>query len=479
MENQQKESDLEMQQMKFSEQQEIIKPPSSIDTEQRIKIKSIFYYILIVLIIIFILFVFIFIYFLFCRNRKINVAEEKKEIEANPQIKRFKEIVPSFIKSDSKGDLYLNYKNGFKEIPLKNIYYKEDESSTIKFVNREQLIGLESNSDLLGSADISIFHFHSNFNFGVKEILKQTYQSKTLIARYKLGTIYIKKENIALEQTLLDKLNMIANYPSNEDKVKELEEIFESYGFFIPLHIQIGGMLKKEIQEAEELTYYNKSISELELKVDKYANGKLNYTKNEIFKDLFSNKDVFIIGGDKFKETFEEWKETLNLQNADIIGYNNIIDVTQLLDMKLKLKIKEPLKIIREKYNKRKKYYEYLKAARNMVKTGKMRVKGNDIISHGICKIDNNLISVTSQKFDQSWALTSQTKHITISTNENIIVGWKIMTDKPVRGSWTLEDPLLKNEVNIRFVQTFFQSFRPFSKVQSFILELYVLKLPE
>ena len=385
--------------------------------------------------------------------------------DEKPGIKRFKEIVPSFLKLDSKGDLYINYKSGFNEIPLKKILYRQE----FRTIPGKLLSGLESIKEL-ATVKKPIFHSLSYFNFVGEEIINLAYESKKIIARIILGQISIKKEDITLEQSLLDNLKGIAKSPSsNEDKAKDLIKIFDSIGYFIPLQIQIGGMLKINIEEGEE-SKYKKLISEVESKKGKSIKGSSDYTN---FKDLFYNKDVIIIGGDRFKQTFEEWIETLKLENAEIIGYKDIIDVTLLLDINLKSKLKEPLKIVDEKYNKRRKYYEYLSEAKKKIKKDKWHIKENDEIIHGTCHTDDDLIILVSQQFDEDWGLFGKQKNKVLTTDEGIIVGWKFKSNKPIDGELILDDPLLKKEVAITF------NLNRLRASQSFKFELYSLKLPE
>ena len=79
---------------------------------------------------------------------------------------------------------------------------------------------------------------------------------------------------------------------------------------------------------------------------------------NNILNEFYSNSKKNIIGGDLKKDNFEDWKLSINEKNAEIINYDNIIKITDLLDEDIKIKLKIPLKIIDEKYEKRKNYYE-------------------------------------------------------------------------------------------------------------------------
>ena len=94
---------------------------------------------------------------------------------------------------------------------------------------------------------------------------------------------------------------------------------------------------------------------------------------NNILNNFYSNSEKIIIGGDLKKDNFEDWKLSINEKNAEIINYDNIIKITDLLDEDIKIKLKIPLKIIDEKYEKRKNYYETVNKLKKKKKKWKNR----------------------------------------------------------------------------------------------------------
>ena len=76
-----------------------------------------------------------------------------------------------------------------------------------------------------------------------------------------------------------------------------------------------------------------------------------NYEKDSIMNFLNSKDKTDIIGGNKYANNFEEWKSSINEDNMDIIGYENFLEITQLLDFHLKKKIKIPLYLIEKNIN--------------------------------------------------------------------------------------------------------------------------------
>ena len=68
-----------------------------------------------------------------------------------------------------------------------------------------------------------------------------------------------------------------------------------------------------------------------------------NYEKDSIMNFLSSKDKTDIIGGNKYANNFEEWKSSVNEDNMDIIGYDNFLEIAQLLDFDLKKKYKYQL----------------------------------------------------------------------------------------------------------------------------------------
>ena len=120
-------------------------------------------------------------------------------------------------------------------------------------------------------------------------------------------------------------------------------------------------MIESQFIKNSENEKYITIINET-LGINKEIDINTNYSNEikNIFNEFYSNSKKTIIGGDYTKDNFDDWKLSINENNADIINYDNIIKITDLLDEDLKKKLKEPLRIIDEKYEKRKNYYETL-----------------------------------------------------------------------------------------------------------------------
>ena len=94
------------------------------------------------------------------------------------------------------------------------------------------------------------------------------------------------KENFLLIQLFLKKFEEIANNSSSDQmKAKEIDEIFENQGYYIPLKIYIGGII---------INRYNDKNYKL-FKEDINLSG-------EDIRKIFINENTQIIGGEKVKK---------------------------------------------------------------------------------------------------------------------------------------------------------------------------------
>ena len=174
---------------------------------------------------------------------------------------------------------------------------------------------------------------------------------------------------------------------------------------------------------------------------------------NNILNEFYSNSKKIIIGGDLKKDNFEDWKLSINEKNAEIINYDNIIKITDLLDEDMKIKLKVPLKIIDEKYEKRKNFYETIKKLKQIKKSGTIKRSGNGKFELGFDSNYNNLIYSQTRiiKKDWGWNEWVVIANEDISTND-IIVGIKIIPEKNKDGKWEIkENPLLTKQMTINF----------------------------
>ena len=132
------------------------------------------------------------------------------------------------------------------------------------------------------------------------------------------------KEIFPLIHISQKKFETIANAHSTDKiKAKEIDEIFESQGYYIPLKIYIGGLFinrynKKNIRSVRDsLIKLNKNMT---LVGDQfYLKNGLDYSSGEEVNQIFIRENTKIIGGDKNEKNFEKWAKSIRIFNSHII----------------------------------------------------------------------------------------------------------------------------------------------------------------
>ena len=307
------------------------------------------------------------------------------------------------------------------------------------------------------------------------------YQLYSFVLKKEKGCIEYKIEDIKLNDTFKNGIQVLYNDISLNDKqkAKKLDELFQNYGYFIPLKIYFGGLFtitKNEIMKSANNQNLLKIINDNEF-TELELNISTNYSKNnqDILDELnsiysFSNK--FLIGGDSTKNNFNDWILSINNLNAEIISYDNIIKVTSLLDNDIKLKLDGALKIIDEKYINRSKYYNTIKKIREIKNNdGEIKKNGNEKYEIGLDDSFNKLIYVKNYTINEEWEFVVKKKAMNISSND-IIVGLKIIPNKQNNGEWILnKNPLLTNTMKIEFISDYFRRLE--YSILVYVIELY------
>jgi hypothetical protein len=314
------------------------------------------------------------------------------------------------------------------------------------------------------SLDISIFHIDANFKTYFEKIKEKEYEttSSFLIAKYNLGSLSINNDDVTLSDQMKKKINNIAeDYSLNDkEKAQELDKIFESYGYFIPLTINIGGQFiidSKDIESTQSESYLldliakiNANINYKDIDANITSNSSYNQNNMNIMKNIFNFKKTNIIGGNIYKNNFNDWLNTLTLENCEITGYANIIPITDLLDFELKRKISEPLKQIEKKYNNRKRYIEIYKDLQKKIENSGWTDEREGTDFDGIL-IEDDLIYRQNFKIEKEWS-TFYVERDFKEPFADIIVGWKIDSQKEKNGKWKLmQNPLLNNRMDAHF----------------------------
>lgn len=416
-------------------------------------------------------------------ENKENASSEKTKNFCNKSISKElqtfindKPVFPCLlISKDDIGKIEMNM-NCLNDIDIDKIKIISEDSFEIakrKEMNDSQTIDF-SNYQF----DISVIHNNANFLKKTKSNQKTSYKNNSIIGKYKLYSFNINEGDLSFNQYFIDKFNNIANDISSDTiKAKEIDEIFENQGYYIPLKIYIGGLFINKYNK-ENIRGIRDSLISL--------NKKLGYNQYEVeFKDsieissenkinqIFINENTQIIGGDRTEKNFDKWIKSIKIFNSNLIECTNIIEAKNILPNDLKQKLKVPLQLVEQKYLSRKKYVEIIKSLRDIIIEEE---KGYDNISKGICQVSNipviyvKIINIlTEEKF-----LRCVKKNLKESFSD-IIVGFKIEDNKMdgLNGEWKIySNPLLQKEINMRF-------WSQISNEQDFSLYVYLMKFPE
>lgn len=386
-----------------------------------------------------------------------------------------KELLPCSIKVCGDN---LEYSKCFMPVSIENIEYRSINEYSNEIINtheKNKTIGI---LDLNNYLEINVLHSDAIFKKKANKVTQLSSKSNHYIGKYILYSINLKPDFYIFSKYYLDRFNEIAkNSLDDTQKAKELDDIFQSIGYFAPLQIDIGAMFTSDMNILS--SHLNKESSykiDSNTKNDYFSNKfNIDILNSEDIEKLFSNKKKNIKGGDIFQENFDKWKKTVTLNNADIIGYKNLIKIQDLLDYKLKNALRNPLEIIEKKYETRKKFFEIIE---NLTEhKNKKEIKGKVTIGNGITKEQNhpkivrqNLFEIRGESKFLSYDEQCFSEHFI-----DIIVGWKIISrwNDGTNGKYNIEeDPLLTHNANIKF-------FSQFCRGQSFNIEIYTMKIPD
>ena len=228
-------------------------------------------------------------------------------------------------------------------------------------------------------------HNNNKYKDLAKNVTKNYKKSKYFVGKYILGTLNINLENISFDKGYKKVFSDIAKSNTNdEEKSSELEDQLETIGYYVPLQIEIGAMFSLKIDDFKMNRNFSSSYnfdSNIELS-DYKGNYKREKISEEDMQKLFSFQYKNFKGGDIKVENFEDWKKTVNLENAEVIGYKNLKKITDLIKG-ISYKLEGAIKIVDEKYRARKKYFEIIESLKGKYNTS-VRT-GMDTYENGIC----------------------------------------------------------------------------------------------
>lgn len=382
-----------------------------------------------------------------------------------------KPVIPCslIVKDDGKIDICYD---GFEKIPIKDITFVEEKESNI--------IDVQNNEDFhiykgqIFSSEIALLSKKDIFQDRLNRNIKSKEEKKMLLGIYKLMSINIEQKDLKFSEYYLKKFKNIADEKtSNENKVNELDNLFQKIGLVIPRKIYIGGLYIKKSSELDIKKYFNNekeyNLSK-ELKIGKIG-GNYKRCSAKIFNQIGRNDNTQIIGGDISKNLYDEWKDSINLNNSAIIEYANLIEARDLLDDELQRKLKIPFKLL---IDKRKNSKLYLKEIEN---NDLKSVSGYSNINIGKCEeiMDKyeypEIYKKTFKIYTPAAVIGYYTKEFS-ETFDDIIVGVNIIDNRKddYNGQWTFKkNPLLSKEISITFVSCF-------DRAQKYNVEIYLMK---
>lgn len=394
------------------------------------------------------------------------------------EIKSFFEknrVLPCFLKVDSEG-VFSPYTGGFEEIPIEKLHFLEEKRFSNEEFSSELSFENGSTLNINSFLDVSLFHSDAVFEETMKKMLKSFSKQKYFVGKYILYSISIDPDDVHFTNHISQEISQLAedNNKNPDDKAKELDSIIKSYGFYIPLKIYIGGMfsMKKSDSSTNSKGIFKSFFSWFQKTPAVEVENKLNATNTNYLNEIFKSRSINIKGGDISARTYDDWEKTINISNSFIIGYENLKNFHELIKYNIRNKLSSSLKIIDEKYEERKQFFQIIE---NLKDNKEFVEKGNASIKVGICD-EKKIPKIIHQKFDaQGDFISFSRRYDQINQSfSDIIVGYYINCcwADGTNGAWFIkENPLLKTRIDISFTSQFFRG-------QRFELFVYLMKFP-
>jgi len=393
--------------------------------------------------------------------------DEKDEVD---EFLKKTPIFPCFMKSNGER-IETNF-DGFEKENIR-IQKRQENSFIVKYQESKHDFQIIIDKDL--SEDISAY---GNFKFEAKiRGKKESSSSKQLfIGEFKLYSFNIRQEDLAFSKYYIDKFQQVANNSlSNEEKSKQLEDIFKNTGYYIPKKIYIGGMLISNVNQ-----FSNSQTNSLDFSINtntEFSRTNLSGRNSSKFNEIYNSASTQIIGGDHSAITFEDWIKSINLQNSSVIECCNMTRSKDILDSDLQKQLEEPLKLIDEKYERRKNFLKYF----NQFENEKLfERKGYGNFNRGLCQI-KNVKNEPRIYMENCKVFTEITFWPPIHYEEfhkefkdNYIVGFEIIDNRRDghNGEWTIKnEPLLSKGITIEFASGFLRE-------QDFTVNIYLMEVP-
>ena len=309
----------------------------------------------------------------------------KKIIKRPKELEKFDKSLPCILESNNSDNNIKANHQFFNNINPENIdYYQFDHIDAS--INQSELTSSKTNDFNISLGFPVISDLDLEFKFGYGKSDKNSSNSKKLNIKRYFYKIEIDPEQISIKNFYKTKIEKIANNDNlnNEKKAEELYDLLKGTGIFVPLAAYIGA---SKVFDTVKISNEKAKNFEIEFKAEF---GKLKNSE-EIKRKLEGSKTLESIiynsiGGDNNSKNLKDWIENANLENSDIIEYDNFLTIDYFLRDDIKNILKEPIKLIRDKYIEKgiylqvKKYKNYYNSHNEMNKDIK-----ETVTQRGIC----------------------------------------------------------------------------------------------
>ena len=263
--------------------------------------------------------------------------EKKKKL-----LDKFK---PGFsIRIDGNGQIQ-TVKASIEKIPYNNI----EISKEVKYLENNFFSEDKTNVSLKskGLTDINISFSQKVFNYfnlelkeDFKNINSETNTSNSKIIHcihsiyVSLINVTIEEKDIKLKDIIIEKFKDCLAKKELNEKRKKLFELFDLYGMFVPLEFTLGGKYNilfeaKDLKEKEEIINHLNNLTNLSFNSNgldvKYRNNNSKEFNQEVRNSKYT---ISLEGGDiSLKYDFDEWLNSLNLDNLEIIDFRTLVKI--------------------------------------------------------------------------------------------------------------------------------------------------------
>lgn len=181
-------------------------------------------------------------------GHKLSKRKRKKLLKTSTinRIENFLRVLPCSINFTNGNSM--ECKSCFNEIQSEEIKYRKRRENDIKEVEstkKSEYIGM---FDLDFNLEVNLLNSQAEFRQILKLESEESKKYDYYFCKHILFSLDINSNLIKFNPYYENLFSNIAySNSSNENKAKELDDIFQSIGYFVPLRIDIGGMFYSEI----------------------------------------------------------------------------------------------------------------------------------------------------------------------------------------------------------------------------------------